>query len=432
MPDEHIASVSALEVLDSRGNPTVEVEMRLVDGSRGRAIVPSGASTGSHEAHELRDGDATRYGGKGVLDAVANVNGEIADAVVGQLASDQQGLDRLMAALDGTHNKSRLGANALLGVSLAAAHAVAASRGVPLYVLLGGPEANLLPLPMFNVLNGGKHATRSTDFQEFMLAPVGRPTFAEALRAGAEVYQALKKLLDARGLSTNIGDEGGFAPSLGNNVAAVELLVQAIEAAGYRPGEDVAIALDPAASEIYENGRYNLASEGRSLSSAEMVDLWADWVSKYPIVSIEDGLAEDDWEGWVLLTQRLGERVQLVGDDLLVTNSEFLERAIEMKAANAILVKVNQIGTLSEAVAATQRALTTPGWAAMISHRSGETEDTTIADLAVGLGTGQIKTGASARGERTAKYNRLLRIEAELGPRARYAGGSMLSQRRPR
>jgi enolase len=432
MSDEHIAAVSALEVLDSRGNPTVEVEIRLADGARGRAIVPSGASTGSHEAHELRDGDPRRYGGKGVLDAVANVNGEIADAVVGQLASDQQGLDRLLAALDGTANKSRLGANALLGVSLAAAHAVAASRSAPLYVYLGGAEANLLPLPLFNVLNGGKHATHSTDFQEFMLAPVGRPTFAEALRAGSEVYQALKKLLDARGLSTNVGDEGGFAPSLGNNVAAVELLTEAIEATGYRPGEDVAIALDPASSELYEDGRYNLASEGRSLTSAEMVDLWADWVSKYPIVSIEDGLAEDDWDGWALLTQRLGDRVQLVGDDLLVTNSTFLERAIDAKACNAILVKVNQIGTLSEAVAATQLALSTPGWSAVMSHRSGETEDTTIADLAVGLGTGQIKTGAPARGERTAKYNRLLRIEAELGGRARYAGGSMLSQRRPR
>jgi enolase len=432
MSDEHIAAVSALEVLDSRGNPTVEVEIRLADGARGRAIVPSGASTGTHEAHELRDGDPKRYGGKGVLDAVANVNGEIADAVAGQLASDQQGLDRLMAALDGTANKSRLGANALLGVSLAAAHAVAAARGVPLYVHVGGAEANLLPLPLFNVLNGGKHATRSTDFQEFMLAPVGRPTFAEALRAGSEVYQALKKLLDARGLSTNVGDEGGFAPSLGNNVAAVELLVQAIEAAGYRPGEDVAIALDPASSELYEDGRYNLASEGRVLTSAEMVDLWADWVSKYPIVSIEDGLAEDDWEGWALLTARIGDRVQLVGDDLLVTNSTFLERAIEVEACNAILVKVNQIGTLSEAVAATERALSMPGWAAVMSHRSGETEDTTIADLAVGLGTGQIKTGAPARGERTAKYNRLLRIEVELGTRARYAGGSMLSQRRPR
>ncbi len=429
MADDRIAALTALEVLDSRGNPTVEVDVRLEDGSRGRAIVPSGASTGTHEAHELRDGDPARYGGKGVLDAAANVTGEIADAVIGQHASDQQGLDRLMAALDGTANKSRLGANALLGVSLAAAHATAASQGQPLYVSLGGPEANLLPCPMFNVLNGGRHATRSTDFQEFMLAPVGRPTFAEALRAGAEVYQALKKLLDARGLSTNVGDEGGFAPSLENNVAAVELLVQAIEAAGYRPGEDVAIALDPASSEIYQDGRYELASEGRSLTSAEMVDLWAEWCELYPIVSIEDGLAEDDWEGWSLLTQRLGDKVQLVGDDLLVTNLEFLERAIETKVANAILIKVNQIGTLSEAIAATNRALGV-GWGAMISHRSGETEDTTIADLVVALGTGQLKSGAPARGERTAKFNRLLRIEAELGANTRFAGGSMLSPRR--
>jgi enolase len=428
MADDRIAAVKALEVLDSRGNPTVEVEIRLEDGSLGRAIVPSGASTGTHEAHELRDGDPKRYGGKGVLEAVANVNGEIAEAVIGQHASDQQGLDRLMAALDGTANKSRLGANALLGVSLAAAHATAASQGKPLYVSLGGPDANLLPCPMFNVLNGGKHATRSTDFQEFMLAPVGRPTFSEALRAGAEVYQALKKLLDARDLSTNVGDEGGFAPSLENNVAAVELLTQAIESAGYRPGEDVAIALDPASSELYENGRYELASEGRSLTSAEMVDLWAEWCEKYPIVSIEDGLAEDDWEGWSLLTQRLGDKVQLVGDDLLVTNLEFLEKAIETKAANSILIKVNQIGTLSEAIAATNRAMGA-GWSAMISHRSGETEDTTIADLVVALGTGQIKSGAPARGERTAKFNRLLRIEAELGDRARFAGGSTLSQR---
>jgi enolase len=429
MADDRIAAVQALEVLDSRGNPTVEVEIRLEDDSRGRATVPSGASTGAHEAHELRDGDPKRYGGKGVLDAVANVNGEIADAVVGQHAADQQGLDRLMAALDGTANKSRLGANALLGVSLAAAHAMAASRGQPLYASLGGPDASLLPCPMFNVLNGGRHATRSTDFQEFMLAPIGRPTFAEALRAGSEVYQALKKLLDARGLGTNVGDEGGFAPSLENNVAAVELLVQAIEAAGYRPGLDVAIALDPASSEIYRDGRYELASEGRSLTSAEMVDLWEEWCERYPIVSVEDGLAEDDWEGWQLLTRRLGDKVQIVGDDLLVTNLEFLERAIETEAANAILVKVNQIGTLSEAIAATQRAMGV-GWGAMISHRSGETEDTTIADLAVALETGQLKSGAPARGERTAKFNRLLRIEAELGSRARFAGGSMLSQRR--
>ncbi|HWO73807.1 MAG TPA: phosphopyruvate hydratase [Dehalococcoidia bacterium] len=430
MADDRIASVRALEVLDSRGNPTVEVEVRLEDGSRGRAIVPSGASTGAHEAHELRDGDPKRYFGKGVLDAVENVNGEIADAVRGHHASDQQGLDRTLAALDGTPNKSRLGANALLGVSLACAHAFAASAGVPLYRSLGGEDAHLLPLPLFNVLNGGKHAQQSTDFQEFMLAPVGLPAFSEALRAGVEVYQTLKGLLARRGLNTNVGDEGGFAPSLASNAAAVELLVEAIEVAGYRPGEQVAIALDPATSELYEDGVYKLASEGRSLSSEEMVGLWVEWCDRYPIVSIEDGLAEDDWEGWALLTERLGGRVQLVGDDLLVTNTERLERAIASQACNAILVKVNQIGTLTEAIDATQRALALPGWGAIISHRSGETEDTTIADLAVGLGTGQIKTGAPARGERTAKYNRLLRIEAELGSRARYAGGTMLAQSR--
>ncbi|HLF71732.1 MAG TPA: phosphopyruvate hydratase, partial [Dehalococcoidia bacterium] len=332
MADDRIAAVNALEVLDSRGNPTVEAEVHLADGAVGRAIVPSGASTGSYEAHELRDGDPMRYGGKGVLDAVANVNGEIADAVAGQHASDQQGLDRLLCALDGTSNKSRLGANALLAVSLAVAHAAAASKGVPLYAYLGGTDANLLPLPLFNVLNGGRHAVNGTDFQEFMLVPLGLPTFAEALRAGSEVYQALKRLLTDRGLSTNVGDEGGFAPTLPNNVAAVELLIQAIEAAGYRPGEDVALGLDPATSELYEGGRYVLASEGRSLTSAEMVDLWASWCDRYPIVSIEDGLAEDDWEGWALLTQRLGDRVQLVGDDLLVTNRERLDRAIDSRA----------------------------------------------------------------------------------------------------
>jgi enolase 1/2/3 len=427
--DDRIASVQAREILDSRGNPTVEVDVVLADGSRGSAGVPSGASTGSHESHELRDGDPKRYGGKGVLQAVANVNGAIAAAVKGRAASDQEGLDARLIALDGTPNKSRLGANALLGVSLAAAKAAAASRGQPLYAYLGGADAHLLPLPLFNVLNGGRHAAHSTDFQEFMLAPVGAPSFSEALRAGAEVYQALKRLLDGRGLATTVGDEGGFAPSLGTNAGAVEVLTDAIEAAGYRPGEDVALALDPATSELYEDGRYQLASEGRALTSAELVDLWADWCDRYPIVSIEDGLAEDDWEGWALLTRRLGSRVQLVGDDLLVTNVTRLERAIEAKAANSILVKVNQIGTLSEAIAATRRALGA-GWSAVISHRSGETEDTTIADLAVALGCGQIKTGAPARSERVAKYNRLLRIEAELGTRARYAGGSLLAQRR--
>jgi enolase len=428
--DDRIAAVTALEVLDSRGNPTVEVEVRLEDGSSGRAIVPSGASTGAHEAHEMRDGDPARYGGKGVLEAVANVTGEIAEAVIGQPAHDQQGLDRLMAALDGTPNKARLGANAILGVSLANAHAVAASKGVPLYVSLGGPDATLLPTPMLNVLNGGKHAEKSTDFQEFMLMPVGLPSFREALRAGVEVYQALKGILHERGLGTNVGDEGGFAPSLPSNVAAVELLLEAIAKAGYRPGEDLALALDPATSELYAGGRYTLASEDRSLTSAEMVDLWSEWCERYPIVSLEDGLAEDDWEGWQLLTQRLGGKVQLVGDDLLVTNTERLERALDLEAANSILVKVNQIGSLTEALAATEKALATPGWSAVMSHRSGETEDTTIADLAVAVGTGQIKTGAPARGERTAKYNRLLRIEAQLGSRARYAAGSMLAQRR--
>jgi enolase len=429
MADDRITSVHAREILDSRGTPTLEVDIRLDDGSFGRAAVPSGASTGSHEAHELRDGDAGRYGGKGVLKAVANANGEIAAAVQGKPAMDQEGLDRILIDLDGTPNKSRLGANAILGVSLAAAHAAAASRGLPLYAALGGDSASLLPMPLFNVLNGGKHATRSTDFQEFMLAPIGLPTFKEALRAGAEIYQALKRTIDQRGLSTNVGDEGGFAPALGDNVTAIELLLTAIETAGYRAGEDVALALDPATSELYEDGRYKLASEGRSLTSVELVDLWADWCAKYPIVSIEDGLAEDDWEGWQLLTKRLGGKVQLVGDDLLVTNLSRLERAIREKAANAILVKVNQIGTLSEAIAAT-RAAQKNGWAAVVSHRSAETEDTTIADLAVALGAGQIKTGAPARGERVVKYNRLLRIEEELGDRARFAGGSKLAGRK--
>lgn len=430
MAAEDIESVRALEILDSRGNPTLAVEVRLSGGALGNAAVPSGASTGSHEAHELRDGDRKRYGGKGVLTAVANVNNEIAMAVRGKSAGDQASLDRTLIDLDGTANKGRLGANAILGVSLAAAHAVAAARGLPLYESLGGaPAEGILPLPLLNVLNGGKHATRSTDFQEFMLAPIGAPTFADALRAGAEVYQALKQILGSRGLSTNVGDEGGFAPSLGTNEAAVELLLEAIEAAGYRPGADVSLALDPASSELYEDGRYTLASENRSLTSAEMVDLWADWAGKYPIVSIEDGLAEDDWEGWQLLTSRIGDRVQLVGDDLLVTNVVRLERAISDKAANAILVKVNQIGTLSEAIEATRMAQH-EGWGAVISHRSAETEDTTIADLAVALSAGQIKTGAPARGERVAKYNRLLKIEAELGSRAKYAGGTKIARSR--
>ena len=428
MPDDRIASLHAREILDSRGTPTLEVEVRLHDGSFGRAAVPSGASTGTHEAHELRDGDPKRYGGKGVRKAVQNVNQEIARAVIEGSAGDQEGLDRVLIELDGTPNKGRLGANAILGVSLAAAHAAAASRKEPLYRYLGGERAELLPLPLFNVLNGGKHAEHSTDFQEFMLAPVGLHTFADALRAGAEIYQVLKRILHDRGLSTNVGDEGGFAPSLGTNVAAVELLIDAIEGAGYMPGDDVALALDPATSELYENRRYNLRSEGRSLTSAEIVDLWASWCRQYPIVSIEDGLAEDDWEGWSLLTERIGAHVQLVGDDLLVTNLDRLNRAIEARAANAILVKVNQIGALSEAIAATERAMSVD-WGAVVSHRSAETDDTTIADLVVAVGCGQIKSGAPARGERVAKYNRLLRIEEELGSRARYAGGSKLAGR---
>lgn len=429
MPDDRIVNVHALEVLDSRGNPTIEAEVRLEDGSVGRAIVPSGASTGTHEAHELRDGQSPRYAGRGVLAAVTNVNQEIASKVKGLAATDQATLDSLLVDLDGTADKSRLGANALLGVSLAVAHAASASKGLPLYASLGGASADLLPLPMFNVLNGGRHAVKSTDFQEFMLAPVGLPSFKEALRAGAEIYHTLRGLLASRGLSTNVGDEGGFAPSLSSNAAAVELLVEAIEAAGYNPGVDIGIALDPATSELYEDGRYSLASENRSLSSSEMVDLWEEWCRRYPIVSIEDGLAEDDWEGWVQLQARLGDQIQLVGDDLLVTNLERLERGINSRAANSILVKVNQIGTLTEAVQATNRALEV-GWGVVISHRSGETEDTTIADLAVGLGAGQIKAGAPTRGERTAKYNRLLRIEAELGNRARYAGRTMMAQHR--
>jgi enolase len=429
MADDRIASVHAREILDSRGTPTLEVEVRLRDGSFGRAAVPSGASTGSHEAHELRDGDPKRYGGKGVLKAVENVNGEIARAVHNGSAGDQEGLDRILIELDGTPNKSRLGANAILGVSLAAAHAAAASRKEPLYRYLGGEDACTLPLPLFNVLNGGKHAEHSTDFQEFMLAPIGLPTYREALRAGAEVYQALKRILHDRGLSTTVGDEGGFAPSLGSNSAAVELLLEAIEKAGYRPGEDVALALDPASSELHADGRYTLASEGRSLTSAEMVDLWDDWCRRYPVVILEDGLAEDDWDGWQLLTRRLGSRIEIVGDDLLVTDMERLKRALREQAANAVLIKVNQIGTLSEAIATAEHALAND-WAAVVSHRSAETDDATIADLVVALGCGQIKTGAPARGERLAKYNRLLRIEEELGPRAVYAGASKLSARR--
>ncbi len=420
-----IESVHAREILDSRGNPTLEVEATLIEGSVGRAAVPSGASTGVHEALELRDGDKARYGGRGVLKAVENVNSVISPAIEGMSSHDQRGLDMAMIALDGTPDKSNLGANAILGVSLAVARAAASSVMLPLYRYLGGPTVSRLPVPMFNILNGGRHAMGSTDFQEFMVMPVGAPTFAEGLRMGSEIYAALKKVLAERRLSTNVGDEGGFAPSLGGNSDAVEVVLAAIEAAGYRPGKDAVIALDPAASEFYDvdSKQYRLAKEGRSLNGDEMVAHWRDWCAKYPIVSIEDGLAEDDWAGWSKLTAQAGKSVQLVGDDLFVTNTERLARGIKEKAANAILIKLNQIGTLTETLDAVAMAHQA-GWAAIISHRSGETEDTTIADLVVATGAGQIKTGAPARSERVAKYNRLLLIEQELGGSAEYAGWS--------
>jgi enolase len=429
-----IDSVDAREILDSRGNPTVEVDVVLVDGSVGRAAVPSGASTGAHEAVELRDGDAARYGGKGVLTAVRNVVERIGPELVGLDASDQAGIDALLIDLDGTPNKGELGANAILGVSLACAHAAAAAFDQPLYRYLGGVGARTLPVPMFNILNGGKHAQDSTDFQEFMVMPVGVATYGEALRAGSEIFSALRAILHDEGHATGQGDEGGFAPSLASNEAAIEVILRAVERAGYRPGEDVAIALDPATTELVEVGsggdgaptRYVLAKEGRTLESGELIDLWADWTAKYPIVSIEDGLAEDDWLGWGQLTERLGARVQLVGDDLLVTNTSRIARAIELSAANSVLIKLNQIGTLTETIEAIDLARGA-GWSAVVSHRSGETEDTTIADLVVAMGTGQIKTGAPSRSERVAKYNRLLRIEGELGEGARYLGRAALA-----
>jgi enolase len=416
-----ISAVHAREVLDSRGNPTVEVEVRLAGGAWGRAIVPSGASTGAHEAVELRDGDRARYGGKGVLGAVANVNGEIAAAIGGRDALDQAGLDAALVELDGSPNKGRLGANALLGVSLATAHAAAAAEGIPLYRSLGGASAHVLPVPLVNILNGGKHAMDSTDFQEFMIAPLGAPTFAEALRWAAETFHALGGLLHERGFATTVGDEGGYAPSLATNEDAIGVVLEAIQRAGYVPGEQIAIALDPAATEVYSEGRYVLTREKRTLSSDELVAFWADWVDRYPIISLEDGLAEDDWTGWTAVTAWLGDRIQVMGDDLLVTNTERLSRAIQEKAANSILIKLNQIGTLTETRQAVEMAQAA-GWRAIVSHRSGETEDTTIADLVVALGTGQIKTGSVSRGERIAKYNRLLRIEEELGSAASYAG----------
>jgi enolase len=419
--------VHAREILDSRGNPTVEVEVTLEGGPRGVAKVPSGASTGTHEAVELRDGDAGRYGGKGVLRAVENVNGEIAAAVVGRDGGDQEGLDAVLLALDGTPNKGRLGANAILGVSLATAQAVAVASGKPLYASLGGDGAVTLPVPMLNVINGGAHADSNVDFQEFMIVPCGLPSFAEALRAGAEVFHALKAAIKKAGLSTGQGDEGGFAPNLKSIRDAMDLLIGAIEQAGYEPGRQVAIALDPATSELWvpaedgSGGAYELKGEGRTLSSAEMVDLWSEWVAAYPVLSIEDGLAEDDWEGWKILTDRLGDRTQLVGDDLFVTNSARLQEGIDKGVANSILVKVNQIGSLSETLA-TMRLAAGAGYTTIMSHRSGETEDTTIADLAVATNAGQIKTGAPSRSERVAKYNRLLAIEEELGARAVYPG----------
>ncbi|MGE5620895.1 MAG: phosphopyruvate hydratase [Sphingomonadaceae bacterium] len=416
-----ITDVLARQILDSRGNPTVEVEVILEDGTMGRAAVPSGASTGAHEALELRDQDPTQFGGAGVLKAVENVNDIIAEELAGMSCLDQADIDQLMIELDGTPNKSKLGANAMLGVSLACAHAAASFLDVPLYRYLGGTNARVLPVPMLNILNGGKHAENSTDLQEFMILPVGAHSFANALRMSAEIYQALKKVLKGKGMNTNIGDEGGFAPSLGSNREAVELILEAIEKAGYKAGEQVFLGIDAAATELYENGVYQLKREGRSLSSQQMVEFYADWVRQYPIISIEDGLAEDDWEGWAMLTRELGDRVQIVGDDLYVTNTGRLKRGIQEKASNSILIKLNQIGTLTETLEAIQMAQRA-GFTAVVSHRSGETEDTTIADLSVAVNAGQIKTGAPARSERTAKYNQLLRIEEELGDVAVYPG----------
>ena len=416
-----IEDVYAREILDSRGNPTLEVIVTLMGGARGAAMVPSGASTGAHEAVELRDGDPTRYGGKGVLAAATNVNEDLQDALTGLDALDQAALDEQMIALDGTPNKGRLGANAILGVSLALARAASDALELPLYRYLGGPAARTLPVPMMNILNGGKHAENSTDLQEFMILPVGAPSFREATRWCAEVYHALKKVLHDRKLNTNVGDEGGFAPSLGSNRDALEVLVAAIESAGYKPGEQIALGLDPAASEFYEQGKYVLAREGRSLTASEMIGLYEQWTGEYPIISLEDGLAEDDWQGWAELTQRLGKRIQIVGDDLFVTNTQRLSRGIREDVANSILVKLNQIGTLTETLAAIEMAKRAR-YSAVISHRSGETEDTTIADLAVGANAGQIKTGAPTRSERVAKYNRLMAIEEELGESARYDG----------
>ncbi len=416
-----IKNLRAREILDSRGNPTLEVEARLDSGSTGWAAVPSGASTGKHEAVELRDGDKSRYNGKGVLKAVANVNGTIAKAIIGMSATDQEKIDRTLIELDGTPDKSRLGANAILGTSLAVAYASAALKNMPLYRYLGEANTYTLPVPMMNILNGGRHAANSTDLQEFMVMPAGAGSFSQAIQMGTEVYHALKNVLKDKGLNTNVGDEGGFAPSLPSNKEAVEAILVAIETAGYRPGRDIFIALDPASSEFYEDGKYVLAREGRTLSPAEMIEFYVKWVDEYPIISIEDGMAEDDWDGWRLITEKLGSKIQLVGDDLYVTNVKRLRQGIQTKASNSILIKLNQIGTLTETIEAIRMAQQA-GWTAIVSHRSGETEDTTIADLAVALNTGQIKTGAPCRSERTAKYNRLLRIEDELKENAAFAG----------
>jgi enolase len=422
-----ISKIHGREVLDSRGNPTVEAEVALADGNQGRAIVPSGASTGEHEAVELRDGDKKRFLGKGVLKAVENVNGKIAKALAGMDAADQRALDQTMIELDGTDNKSRLGANAILAVSMAAARAAAASSKQPLYRYLGGAEANVLPLPMMNILNGGAHADNNVDFQEFMVMPVGAKTFSEALRWGVEVFHTLKGVLKKRGYNTAVGDEGGFAPSVKSNVEAIEVVLEAIQQAGYKPGKEIAIALDPAASEFYQDGKYVFRkSDNSAKSSAEMIRFWAKWVKDYPIVSLEDGLSEEDWEGWAALTKEVGGKIQLVGDDIFVTNIEFLQKGIDKHVANSILIKVNQIGTVSETLDAIDLARRN-GYTSVISHRSGETEDTFIADLAVATGAGQIKTGSASRTDRIAKYNQLLRIEEELGGAARFLGVKALN-----
>lgn len=417
----NIEYIQAREILDSRGNPTLEVEVGLIDGTSATAAVPSGASTGSHEALELRDGDRKRYNGLGVLKAVENVNLIIAPELIDMPATEQAAIDKRLIELDGTPNKSKLGGNALLGVSLACARSAASFLGLPLYRYLGGPDVGLLPVPMFNILNGGKHALDSTDLQEFMIMSVSAPSFSAALQMGSEVYHSLKNVIEEKGLSSNVGDEGGFAPSLSSNEAAVELIMTAIEKAGFKAGEDVLLAVDSAASELYKNNKYGLAKENRRLSSHEMVAFYQDLARKYPIISIEDGLSEDDWEGWNYLTEKMGKKIQLVGDDLYCTNRLRLERGIKEKSSNSILIKLNQIGTLSETLACIRRAQRA-GWTTIISHRSGETEDTTIADLSVAVSAGLIKTGAPARSERVAKYNRLLKIEEELGDLARYAG----------